>query len=144
MPRIPAVLVYAVQDGRVLLMHRHKEPNLGLWIAPGGKIEVDESPHDAAAREMHEETGLIVDELEWRGCTEVSPLPDWQWMLFIYVARSFHGWLQEDLREGSLAWVDVDTYLSEMAIPQADRIFAPRVLGTEPGLFEATLSTTRS
>ncbi|MCD6285678.1 MAG: 8-oxo-dGTP diphosphatase [Anaerolineae bacterium] len=138
MARIPTVLVYAVQDDRVLLMHRHKEPNLGLWIAPGGKIEVDESPHDAAVREMREETGLIVDELVWRGtCTEVSPLPDWQWMLFIYVARSFHGSLQEDLREGSLAWVDVNTYLNEMAIPQADRIFAPRVLGPEPGMFEA-------
>ena len=138
MARIPTVLVYAVQDERVLLMHRHKEPNLGLWIAPGGKIEVDESPHDAARREMQEETGLIVDELVWRSiCTEVSPLPDWQWMLFIYLARSFHGSLQPDLREGSLAWVNVDTYLSEMAIPQADRFFAPRVLGPEPGIFEA-------
>ena len=122
MARIPTVLVYAVKDDRVLLMHRHKEPNLGLWIAPGGKIEVDESPHDAACREMQEETGLIVDELVWRGlCTAVSPLPGWQWMLFIYVTRSFHGSLQEDLREGALAWVGVDTYLSEMAIPQADR-----------------------
>jgi len=37
----------------------------------------------------------------------------------------------------SLAWVDVNTYLNEMAIPQADRIFAPRVLGPEPGMFEA-------
>ena len=138
MARIPTVLVYAVQDDRVLLMHRHKEPNLGLWIAPGGKIEAHESPHDAARREMYEETGLIVDELVWRGqCTEVSPLPDWQWMLFIYVTRSFHGSLQEDLREGSLEWVDVDTYLGEMAIPQADQIFAPRVLGPDPGIFEA-------
>lgn len=140
MPRIPTVLVYAVQDDRVLLMHRNKEPNLGLWTAPGGKIELDESPHDAARREMQEETGLILDELEWRGyCTEVSPLPDWQWMLFIYVARTFHGSLHPDLREGSLAWVDLASYLGGDALPtpQADRIFAPRVLGPEPGIFEA-------
>ncbi|MBN1247204.1 MAG: 8-oxo-dGTP diphosphatase [Anaerolineae bacterium] len=138
MPRIPTVLVYAVRDDQVLLMQRHKEPNLGLWIAPGGKIELHESPHDAARREMQEETGLVVEDLVWRGfCTEVSPLPDWQWMLFIYVARTFHGTLRPDLREGELAWVEQDRYLRELPIPQADRIFAPRVLGEASGMFEA-------
>lgn len=138
MPRIPTVLVYAVREDRVLLMHRNKEPNLGLWIAPGGKIELDESPYDAARREMTEETGLVIDDLAWRGfCTEVSPLPDWQWMLFIYVAHSFHGDLRPDLREGALAWVDLDTYFNELPIPQADRVFAPRILKTPSGMFEA-------
>lgn len=138
MPRIPTVLIYAVRGDELLLMRRNKEPNLGLWIAPGGKIELDESPHDAAVREMREETGLIVADLDWRGfCTEVSPLSDWQWMLFIYVARAFRGTLRPDLREGELAWVPKDRYLSDLPIPQADRIFAPRVLAPGEGMFEA-------
>jgi ADP-ribose pyrophosphatase YjhB (NUDIX family) len=37
---IPAVLVYALREGKVLVMHRNKEPNLGLWTAPGGKIRL--------------------------------------------------------------------------------------------------------
>jgi 8-oxo-dGTP diphosphatase len=134
MGRIATVLVYVVKGREVLLMRRNKEPNLGLWVAPGGKIEIDESPHDAARRELLEETGLTACELVWRGlCTEVSPLPDWQWMLFVYVARRFEGELRPDLREGSLAWVDLDTYLRDLPVPQADRIFAPRILelGTE-------------
>jgi 8-oxo-dGTP diphosphatase len=138
MRRIPTVLVYAVRDDQVLLMHRNKAPNRGLWIAPGGKVEQDESPHDAARREMYEETGLVVDELTWRGfCTEVSPLPDWQWMLFIYVTRQYHGTLCPDLREGELAWVSRDRYLRDLSIPQADRIFAPRVLAEGDGMFAA-------
>ncbi len=37
-------LVYVIRDdGKVLVMHRNKEPNLGLWIAPGGKVEMGES-----------------------------------------------------------------------------------------------------
>jgi 8-oxo-dGTP diphosphatase len=138
MDRILSVLVYAMRDHQVLLMQRNKEPNLGLWIAPGGKVEPHESPHEAARREMLEETGLDVHDLTWRGfCTEVSPLPNWQWLLFIYVTRSFTGALCPDLREGKLAWVEQETYLSELAIPQADAIFAPRILDGSDGMFEA-------
>ncbi len=138
MGRIPTVLVYALRETQVLLMRRNKEPNLGLWVAPGGKIELDESPHDAARREMVEETGLTPEVLEWRGlCTEVSPLPAWQWMLFIYVTRRFAGVLKADRREGDLAWVDLETYFTSFDIPQADAIFAPRILRAGSGMFEA-------
>jgi len=43
--------------GRVLL-GRHS--NAGLWVAPGGAIDPDESPADAVVRELWEETGLHV------------------------------------------------------------------------------------
>jgi 8-oxo-dGTP diphosphatase len=138
MARIPSVLVYAKRGDEVLLMRRNKEPNLGLWVAPGGKVELDESPYDAARREMVEETGLRVKGLRMRGfCTEVSNLPNWQWFLFIFVTGSFEGELQADLREGELAWVPVERYLDELSIPQADAIFAPRVLREGDELFEA-------
>jgi 8-oxo-dGTP diphosphatase len=136
--RIPTVLVYALRGSQVLLMRRNKEPNLALWVAPGGKIELDESPYDAARREMLEETGLVAEDLAWRGfCTEVSPRADWQWMLFIYVTRRFHGTVHADLREGDLAWVEVEAYLHTLEIPQADAVFAPRVLASDAAMFEA-------
>jgi 8-oxo-dGTP diphosphatase len=39
----------------------------GLLNLPGGSIEYGEHPKDAAFREMHEETGLSVTNLELRG-----------------------------------------------------------------------------
>ena len=48
---------FVVHEDKVLL-HRH--PKQGLWLPPGGHIERDELPHDAAVREVLEETGLIV------------------------------------------------------------------------------------
>lgn len=50
--------VYIVQNGRVLL-HKHKK--LGIWLPPGGHIELDEDATQAALREAREETGLVVD-----------------------------------------------------------------------------------
>ena len=52
------VAVFVAWDGKVLL-HRHKK--LGMWLPPGGHIERDELPDDAALREVYEETGLRVE-----------------------------------------------------------------------------------
>lgn len=135
---IPSVLVYLRQGDEVLVMHRNKEPNLGLWVAPGGKVELDESPCDAARRELLEETGYTAGALAFRGfCTEVSNRPDWQWFLFIFVTEQFEGELRPDLREGALAWTPITTYLRDLPIPQADAIFAPRVLARDGDFFHA-------
>lgn len=49
------VAVFVVHDQRVLL-HYHRK--LGKWLPPGGHIEDNELPDDAALREMLEETGI--------------------------------------------------------------------------------------
>lgn len=48
---------YVVYDGATAL---HKHPGLQLWLPPGGHIQRDELPHEAALREVLEEIGLDV------------------------------------------------------------------------------------
>lgn len=43
-----------------LIQQRNIEPQKGGWAFPGGYIEVGETWQQAAARELHEEVGLIV------------------------------------------------------------------------------------
>lgn len=55
---LPSVTVLVFNtEGQVLLV-RHADKN--VWVAPGGMIEVDETPEQAARREMQEETGCEV------------------------------------------------------------------------------------
>ena len=49
---------YVVDDGATLL---HEHEKLGMWLPPGGHIDRDELPHEAALRETFEETGLRPD-----------------------------------------------------------------------------------
>ncbi len=45
---------------RVLLVRRLNPPYRGIWALPGGRIEPGETPEAAVAREVHEETGIVV------------------------------------------------------------------------------------
>ncbi len=48
--------------GRVLLTERLPGKHLaGTWEFPGGKCEVDEAPHDALVRDLHEELGIAIE-----------------------------------------------------------------------------------
>lgn len=62
----PAVGVGAVvvEDGRVVLIRRGKEPLKGRWSVPGGTVELGETLPEALVREVREETGLLVRPLE--------------------------------------------------------------------------------
>ncbi|HEY4255187.1 MAG TPA: NUDIX domain-containing protein [Chlamydiales bacterium] len=52
---------YVFHEGKVLL---HKHPKLGKWLPPGGHVEANETPPEAAKREVKEETGLDVALIE--------------------------------------------------------------------------------
>jgi 8-oxo-dGTP diphosphatase len=65
-PQSPLVGVGAVvvDQGRVLLVRRGREPLKGHWSLPGGLIEVGESLLAAVVREVEEESGLRIKPIE--------------------------------------------------------------------------------
>jgi ADP-ribose pyrophosphatase YjhB (NUDIX family) len=74
-PRLGSAVL--VQDGDTILMGRRaKEPNKGLWVIPGGKIEPFETIAEAGRRELREETGLDVVVGEQLGVFEIVNPPD--------------------------------------------------------------------
>jgi 8-oxo-dGTP pyrophosphatase MutT (NUDIX family) len=88
---IDAVLCHLLDPrGRYLLLLKARDRfGGGFWNAPGGKIEKNETPEDAARREVLEETGLKVVELEYFGLLEFyfgssKGRPDWR----VHVFRS--------------------------------------------------------
>ncbi len=76
-PESVLVVIYT-EAGEVLLMER-REPE-GYWQSVTGSLEWDETPRDAALREVREETGLDVSEIlvDCRQTTRFRILPAWR------------------------------------------------------------------
>ncbi len=60
-PRLVVTTFPITEAGEIVLIRRGIEPGKGLWAQPGGFLEVDETVHEAAIRETHEETGLLIE-----------------------------------------------------------------------------------
>jgi 8-oxo-dGTP diphosphatase len=53
---------YLEIDGRLLLLEcASSKPEAGRWGVPAGKLEKNETPEEAAQRELFEETGIAIE-----------------------------------------------------------------------------------
>jgi 8-oxo-dGTP diphosphatase len=146
-----AVLCYLYDaNGHVLMLHRRKQPNAGMYSPIGGKLEVSqgEGPHECAVREIWEEAGLrvavedvrltgIVSERAYEGQTH--------WLIFLFevlrpIAREEVHTM--DFEEGKLEWVDIER-VHELDIPETDSKFMwPLVREHRGGFFMVHIDCT--
>lgn len=56
--------IIIIQSGKILLIKRGHPPYEGKWALPGGFMDMNETPEQAAIRELEEETGVKVKSLK--------------------------------------------------------------------------------
>ncbi len=88
--------VVLVDDGRVVLVKRKYEPLAGEWSLPGGGLEVGETLESGVAREVLEETGLVVDvgaviEVFDRILVDKTGNVEYHFVLIDYLCRAIEG-----------------------------------------------------
>ena len=96
------------ERGKVLLIKRGKEPFLGKWALPGGRIEDEETAEQCAKREMKEETGLDVSIIRLIGVYS-DPKRDPRGIISAaYVVRKTGGKLKPGDDASECAWFGID------------------------------------
>ena len=61
------IVITKETEPKVLLIQRGNEPYKGCWAFPGGFMDMDETTEECAIRELEEETGLVVGQVQQIG-----------------------------------------------------------------------------
>ncbi len=123
--RVGVLLYFYSKDGRILLIRRRKAPNLGLWCAVGGKLEMSEgeSPAECARREALEEVGVSIEDSDLRLRCMLSE-KDYEgtghWLMFVYEIRDLLDTLPAEIDEGEFAFFPISE-LESLEMPPLDK-----------------------
>jgi 8-oxo-dGTP diphosphatase len=129
------VLCFLTRGELVLMLHRYKPPNQGLWNGVGGRIEPGETPLAACLREVREESGYKLSMarfaglVTWRG----SETPAGGMYLFTAPAPAGD---PIPCEEGILRWQPRAWVLSSPQVVSNIHVFGPPALdGTPPQVY---------
>ena len=124
MDLLQTTLCYLEQDGCYLMLHRikkKKDVNHDKWIGVGGKFEPGETALACALREVQEETGLTMQNPQYRGIVAFSCAPWPAERMHLYTCTEFTGTMT-DCNEGTLEWVPKEA-VQNLPIWPGDKLF---------------------
>lgn len=107
-----SVLIFD-ESGRLVLVRRGKNPQMGRWAIPGGSVENGETLDEAAAREALEETSLRVVVGEDLTTVHIPTGPDSQYEVHCFATTLLGGSLQAGDDAAEALWVspeDLDDF----------------------------------
>ena len=134
---IPGVAAVTVRGREVLLAERGKAPSLGLWGIPGGAVEVGETLEEAVAREVLEETSVVIKPVELLEIINSMSRDDedkvrHHYVLFEFLCEYVSGEVVPGTDAPDARWVPIDD-LGSVNIMAYTRRFIEKVL-TERGI----------
>lgn len=109
-PRVAASVTGVVLRGnKILLVKRLRDPFRGTWMFPSGFVDFGEHPEEALARELMEETGLVLDSAELLGIFQSPDDPrELGHFVFFYLAHVKFGDVRTDPHENeAIDWFDI-------------------------------------
>lgn len=130
---IPRTLCFVLNSSDVLLMKRapHKRIFPNQYNGVGGHIEHNEDPLTSAKREILEETGLSVTNLQLRAVYNVDAKASTGIILFVFIAESESRVVTAN-DEGTLHWIPQNV-VSQYDLVEDLPIILPRVLNMNKG-----------
>ena len=86
-PKLSVIVVIPL-DGGVVMVRRSIEPGYGLWVVPGGFVDLGEVVEDALVRETQEETLLTVRPIR---LLNIYSYPDHRTVIAAYLTEYVSG-----------------------------------------------------
>jgi 8-oxo-dGTP diphosphatase len=124
-PKERAVIAFARRDGEILLIHKKRGLGAGKVNGPGGRIEVGETPIQAAVRETHEEVGVRIRNPVQHATLHFYFMDGYSLTVYVFVTYDFDGtpvetdeanpfWTRLDAIPYQSMWADDAYWLPEV------------------------------
>lgn len=122
------------KKGKYLMLHRSVDKKIlpGVWMAPGGHREFNEGLFECARREIREETGLRIKNLEIRaqGNAYLRDIDKEFYFHFIF-ADYAGGELKQNKKDGELIWLTVEEIMRLDNVLAEIKEVAPYLFGRD-------------
>jgi ADP-ribose pyrophosphatase len=107
-------ICFIKQGDHILLLNREKPSWMGAWNGVGGKLEPNETPRESILREVKEETGIVLDSIDFKGVVTWFVGGTWTGGMYAYIVELPSDYRYETPRktdEGILDWKDMQWIL---------------------------------
>jgi len=116
---IVSCLVIENEEGKVLAVRLNKEQADGVWVPPGGKIELGESARECCVRESKEELNIDAEVKDLIGISEVYYEEDNKHWVFLFYSGVITSGTPTPMEENKTLEVD---YVDRSKLNYADAI----------------------
>ena len=128
---------FVKKEDKYLLLHRNPNKRImpDIWMAPGGHREFNEGLFECARREILEETGLTIKNIQIKatGNAYVKDI-DQEFYFHMLVADYAGGELKTNESDGTFVWLtNVEILALDKLLPELKHIL-PHVLSDDPSV----------
>jgi 8-oxo-dGTP diphosphatase len=118
-PKVGMGIYIADGKGNILMMLRTSSREPGVWCAPGGHLEMGESFLEGARREVKEESGLDVEDVEMLSVINNIYSQDKHYVNVDFLAKGVTGVpiLGEPDKSEQMDWYPVDNLPEPLMLP---------------------------
>ncbi|MBE0367576.1 nucleotide triphosphate diphosphatase NUDT15 [Pseudoalteromonas aurantia] len=112
--------VIIVREGKILLGKRIGAHGAQTWATPGGHLDFTETPEQCAAREVYEETGLVLGAVKKLGFTnDIFKLENKHYVTLFMLGESEQGeaHIMEPTKCLRWQWFDMDILPEPLFLP---------------------------
>jgi mutator protein MutT len=121
--RTAVTVALILKDGCVLMGERRPDKIYPLhWEFPGGKFEEDETAIESLRRELFEELGIEVAEVEYWMSEIAGYSTELTYDLFYFLVREWKGEITNQNEFNRIEWVSDATLLSRKHLPGNERV----------------------
>ncbi len=100
----------AVLNGQKVLMINRTKSWKG-WAFPGGHLENAESVIDCVKREILEETGVVLENLIFKGITNIfNTVNHKRHIIYNFASDKYTGKVKTFCDEGEIQWIDISEF----------------------------------